>query len=123
LILRLLVSLFGGKYGIQEFKDLTWSDSVGTTPLSLVFYKDSTTHPISSNRVTSKVDGTKYDLRTLDKSFIMIKRYYFPQKKSIREYYYLNSGRNISLLKQNKLESNIAITYPFINYGYINQDF
>jgi hypothetical protein len=53
----------------------------------------------------------------------MIKRYYFPQKKSIREYYYLNSGRNISLLKQNKLESNIAITYPFINYGYINQDF
>jgi hypothetical protein len=33
----------------------------------------------------------------------MIKRYYFPQK-SIHEYYYLNSGRNISLLKQNKLE-------------------
>jgi hypothetical protein len=38
---------FGGKYGIQEFKDLNLSDSVGTTPLSLVFYKDSTTHPIS----------------------------------------------------------------------------
>jgi hypothetical protein len=51
-----------------EFKDLTWSDSVGTTPLSLtLFYKDSTTHPISSNRVTSKVDGTKYDLRTIKK--------------------------------------------------------
>jgi hypothetical protein len=65
----------------KSLKTLLLSDSVGTTPLSLVFYKDSTTHPISINRVTSKVDGTKYDLRTLDKSFIMIKRYYFPQKK------------------------------------------
>jgi hypothetical protein len=37
LILRLLFSLFGGKYGIQEFKDLTWSDSVGNDTIIVSF--------------------------------------------------------------------------------------
>ncbi len=117
------LSAFGGKYGIQEFRDMDYGEkNIKDLPLMYVFYDSFLYQGLGKNRANSKLKTTKFDLRENGKYKTGKSISTFQTRKSIFSFIdnenwmvHDDYGKTMQLFTF-ILKNKFYISYPFINY-------